>query len=168
MTRDQRGDDGPDAPAALVDSVIEDPRWEALGLAALAERAAQAALAAAGVAPEGCEISLLGADDARMAALNAAFRGKAGPTNVLSWPSEEAAAPGAARFLGDLALGWETCMAEAAAAGIAPADHVTHLVAHGVLHLLGHDHGAEAEAEAMEALERKTLASLGVADPYTR
>lgn len=154
-------------PAPLVEVVVEDPRWEALDLAALAERAARAALAATGGDPDRSEISLLGADDARIAALNAAFRGKAAPTNVLSWPSGEGpAAPGEARFLGDLALAWETCRAEAEAAGIAPADHVTHLVVHGVLHLLGHDHADDAEAEAMEALETKILASLGVANPY--
>ena len=78
---------------------------------------------------------------ARIAALNADFRGKPAPTNVLSWPSGEGpAAPGEPRFLGDLALAWETCLAEAEAAGIAPADHVTHLVVHGVLHLVGYDH----------------------------
>jgi probable rRNA maturation factor len=153
----------------LVEVVIEDPRWEALGLEALAGRAARAALVAAGTDPEGCEIALLAADDARIAALNAEFRGKPVPTNVLSWPSGEGpAAPGEARFLGDLALAYETCMAEAAAAGIAPADHVAHLVAHGALHLLGHDHAEDAEAEAMEALEAKALASMGVANPYSR
>lgn len=155
--------------ASPVDAVIEDARWEALGLPALAGRAAAAALAAAGLDPAAEEIALLAADDARIAELNAAWRGKEGPTNVLSWPAAEApAAPGEPRFLGDLALAWETCAAEAAAAGISPADHVTHLVVHGVLHLLGHDHEDDAEAEAMEALERKVLASLGVADPYSR
>lgn len=151
----------------LVDLVIEDPRWDALGLEALAERAARAALLAVGGDPDGSEISLLGADDARIAALNAEFRGKPTPTNVLSWPSGEGpAAPGEARFLGDLALGYDTCLAEAAAAGLAPADHVAHLVVHGVLHLVGHDHEDDAEAEEMEALETKILASLGVANPY--
>jgi len=153
-------------PEALVETVVEDPRWGALGVEALAERAARAAVAAAGVDPDGCEIALLAADDARVAALNAAFRGKAAATNVLSWPSGETAAPGEARFLGDMALAYETCLAEAAATGVPPADHVTHLVVHGVLHLLGHDHETDAEAEAMEALETKVLASLGVANPY--
>lgn len=157
----------PGAGAALVETVIEDPRWEALGVGALAERAARAALAAAGGDPDGSEISLLATGDARVAALNAAFRGKAAPTNVLSFPSGEGPAlPGAPRFLGDLALAFETCMREAAAAGLAPADHVTHLVVHGVLHLAGRDHGTDPEAAAMEALETKILASLGVANPY--
>jgi probable rRNA maturation factor len=151
----------------LVDAVIEDPRWERLGLPALAERAARAALDAAGIAPDACEISLLAADDARIRKLNAAFRGKDAPTNVLSWPAEtDATPPGAKRFLGDLALAFETCLGEAEAAGIAPADHVAHLVVHGVLHLLGMDHATDAEAEAMEALETKTLARLGIANPY--
>ncbi|MBA3324201.1 MAG: rRNA maturation RNase YbeY [Rhodobacteraceae bacterium] len=155
----------PDA-APLVDAVIEDPRWETLDVGALAERAARAALAAAGGDLDGSEIGLLAADDARVATLNAAFRGKHAPTNVLSWPASGPAAPGEARFLGNLALAWDTCMREAAAAGIAPADHVTHLVVHGVLHLVGRDHAGDAEAAAMEALEAKILASLGVANPY--
>lgn len=153
--------------ADLVEAVVEDPRWEALGIEALAERAARAAVEASGLDAEACEIGLLAADDARIAALNAAFRGKSAPTNVLSWPSGEGPAPpGEARFLGDLALAYETCLAEAEAAGIASADHVTHLVVHGTLHLLGRDHGTDAEAEAMEAMETKILATLGVANPY--
>ncbi|MBP7241070.1 rRNA maturation RNase YbeY [Amaricoccus sp.] len=152
-----------------VDTLIEDARWEALGLPALADRAAAAALEAAGLDPGGCEIGLLAADDARIAALNAEWRGKQDATNVLSWPSADGPAlPGEARFLGDLALAFETCAAEAEAAGVPAADHVTHLVVHGVLHLVGHDHEDDGEAEAMEALERKVLASLGVADPYSR
>jgi probable rRNA maturation factor len=162
-------DGAPDGAEPLVEAAIEDPRWLALGLPALAERAARAALAAAGLDPERCEIGLLAADDARIAALNAAFRARAGPTNVLSWPSGAVpSAPGERRFLGDLALAWETCAAEAEAAGVAPADHVTHLIVHGVLHLLGRDHADAGEAAAMEAEESKILASLGVADPYSR
>lgn len=153
----------------VVETLVEDQRWEALDVPSLAGRAAAAALAAGGLDPAHCEIGLLAGDDARIAELNMTWRGKAGPTNVLSWPSADGpAAPGEPRFLGDLALGYETCAAEAEAAGITPADHVTHLVVHGVLHLLGHDHEDDAEAEAMEALERKVLATLGVADPYSR
>ncbi len=152
----------------LVEAVVEDPRWEALGIAALADRAARATVEAAGLDPGTCEIGLLAADDARIAALNAEFRGKPVPTNVLSWPSGEGPeAPGEARFMGDLALAYETCLREAQEGRIAPADHVTHLVVHGTLHLLGHDHETDAEAEAMEELETKILATLGVANPYS-
>lgn len=164
----------------LVETVNEDARWQGFGLAALAERAARAALAGVGLPPEGFEIGLMGCDDARIAALNADFRGKPQPTNVLSWPSEERAAeeiggvperpePGEAddpESLGDIAIAWETCAREAAEQGKAMADHVTHLLVHATLHLLGYDHIEEADAEVMEAAEVRILASLGVADPY--
>jgi probable rRNA maturation factor len=162
----------PEAAPPLVETVVEEPRWQAAGLAAVAERAARAALAAVGRDPDRHEISLLACDDARIAALNAAFRRRPQPTNVLSWPAFEgvppAPEPGGALFLGDLALAWETCAREAEAAGIALADHAAHLVVHGVLHLLGHDHGDDAEAEAMQAIETKTLASIGLPSPYSR
>jgi probable rRNA maturation factor len=165
---------------ALVDTVIEDARWEAFGLPVLAERAARAALAGLGHAAEGLEIALLGCDDARIAVLNAAFRGKPAPTNVLSWPAWDLSpeSPGAAPLapqagtadapesLGDIALAWETCAREAEAQGKPLADHVTHLVVHGVLHLLGHDHVEAADAAVMEAAEVRILASLGISDPY--
>ena len=83
-------------------------------------------------------------------------------------PEEPPGLPGEGPlFLGDLALGFETCAREAEAAGIPLADHAAHLVVHGVLHLLGHDHASDAEAEAMEALETKVLASMGIANPYS-
>lgn len=152
----------------LVEAVIEDARWRPLCIAALAERAARTALAAVGLDPEGCEIDLLAGDDVRIRALNATFRGKDTPTNVLSWPAEDSgpALPGERRFLGDLALAYDTCLREAEAAGLAPRDHVAHLVVHGVLHLIGMDHESEDEASEMEALETKILASLGIANPY--
>jgi probable rRNA maturation factor len=156
----------------VVDLVTEEPRWEIAGLAEVAERAARAALAAAGREPERHELSLLACDDARIAALNGTFRGRAAATNVLSWPAFAGAVPAAegpdALFLGDVALAYETCAAEAAAADVTLADHAAHLVVHGVLHLLGHDHAAEDQAEAMEALEAKILATMGVANPYGR
>jgi probable rRNA maturation factor len=164
----------------LVETMIEDTRWEAFGLSGLAERASHATLAALDLPLVGFQISLLGCDDARIAALNADFRGKPQPTNVLSWPSDERgaaepggrpylAAPGSAddpESLGDIAIAWETCAAEAAAAGKPMADHVTHLVVHGVLHLLGFDHIDDADAALMEGLEVRILASLGLSDPY--
>jgi probable rRNA maturation factor len=155
----------------LVEAVVEDPRWEAAGIAAAIERAGRAALAAAGRDPARHEIALLLCDDARIAALNAEFRGKPGPTNVLSWPAFDGAVPepgGERLFLGDLALGYETCAREAVEAGIGLADHAAHLVVHGVLHLLGHDHEDDAEAAAMQALETNVLASLGIANPYSQ
>jgi probable rRNA maturation factor len=164
----------------LVETVIEDARWEAFGLAALAERAGRAALTGAGLPVEGFQVSLMGCDDTRIAVLNADFRGKPQPTNVLSWPSEERGAeflgevpeapePGEAEdpeSLGDIAIAFETCAREAEAQGKAMADHVTHLIVHGVLHLLGYDHVEEEDAAVMEALEVRILASLGVSDPY--
>ena len=86
----------------------------------------------------------------------------AGPTNVLSFPTAETARP----FLGDVILAHGVCTREAAEQGKSIADHLRHLVIHGVLHLLGHDHIEDDEAEAMEARERTLLAKLGVPDPY--
>ena len=166
--------------AELVETVVEDARWEGFGLAPLAERSAAAVLGALGLPVDGFAIGLLGCDDARIAVLNADFRGKPQPTNVLSWPSEERGAEtvGAAPDLpepglpddpcelGDIAIAWETCATEAAAQGKLMVDHVTHLVVHAVLHLLGYDHIEEADAALMEAMEVRILASLGVSDPY--
>ena len=147
---------------------MEDARWEVAGLEALAERAARAALESEGMDPKTKTIGLLGCDDSRIAALNAEFRGKAHATNVLSWPAGPAdfAVPGEAEHLGDLALSYDTCAREASDAGLSLRDHATHLVVHGVLHLLGHDHETDEEADDMERMETKILASLGVADPY--
>lgn len=156
--------------AGLVELMVEDARWEAVGLAAVAEDAARRALAATGRAPEGFEMSLLACDDARIAELNAEFRGRPSPTNVLSWPAAEppTGRPGQAEpvFLGDLALAFETCRQEAEAAGIPLEHHAAHLIVHGCLHLLGYDHQGERDAATMEAIETKTLASMGIADPY--
>ncbi len=160
----------PETPATAppVDLMLEDPRWKAGGLTRAAEAAA-AALAACGRDPERHEISLLACDDARIAALNAAHRGREAATNVLSWPAFGGTIPmpGAEPlFLGDLALAYETCAREAEARGIGLAEHAAHLAVHGCLHLLGHDHAAEAEAGRMEALETKILATMGIANPY--
>lgn len=125
----------------------------------LAIRAAGAALAAAGVSGG---LAILLADDDRLAELNLGFRAKAGPTNVLSFP----APANPEGWLGDLALAFGTCRREAEAQDKRLEHHLQHLVAHGVLHLVGYDHESEAEAEAMEALEAKILAGLGAPDPY--
>lgn len=164
----------------LVDTLTEDARWEAFGLDPLAEEAARITLTALGLGPADYAISLLGCDDARIAALNADFRGKPQPTNVLSWPSEERGAeadggaperpepgvPGLPEELGDIAIAWETCERESEEQGKAMRDHVTHLLVHGVLHLLGYDHIRDKDAALMEGLETGILASMGLQDPY--
>ncbi|WP_085853305.1 rRNA maturation RNase YbeY [Palleronia marisminoris] len=157
-----------------VDVVVEDDRWNALDLDGLAFRAVGATLAHRGLS--GGEVVILACDDARITALNADFRGKPRPTNVLSWPSEglgaeadggEPLAPEDEAY-GDIAIAWETCAAEASAAGIEMADHVTHLIVHAVLHLLGYDHERDGDAALMEGREVEILAQLGLPDPYTR
>lgn len=164
----------------LVDCVIEDERWDTAGLEALAEAAARAALADRGLNPALFEISLLGCDDIRIAELNADFRDKAAATNVLSWPSDERGAadegaepapvaPGAPDWpesLGDIAIAYDTCHREAAAVGKPLADHVTHLIVHATLHLLGYDHIRDGDAALMEGHETRILAAMGLADPY--
>ncbi len=137
-------------------------------LRAVAERAIAAALAVlrdgSGPPPralaEGTELSILFTDDAAVQKLNAAWRGKDKPTNVLSFP--QASGP----LLGDVILAAETVRDEAALAQKPLRDHMAHLIVHGFLHLIGYDHEADAEAEAMEAVEREALARMGIADPY--
>ena len=143
----------------MIEVEVEDTAWTAAlpDAVAVVERAAAAALSGT----EGDVVVLL-TDDAAVHDLNARFRDRDQPTNVLSFPAAESAAP----HLGDLVLAFGVCAAEAGAQGKTLADHLTHLTIHGVLHLLGRDHVEDAEAEAMEAEERTLLASLGVADPY--
>lgn len=143
----------------MIEVEIEDAAWTAAlpNAAGVVERAATAALGTVAG-----DVVVLLTDDATVRDLNARFRDKDRPTNVLSFPAAESAAP----HLGDLVLAYGVCAAEAGAQGKSLADHLSHLTVHGVLHLLGRDHEAEAEAEEMEAEERTILASLGVADPY--
>jgi probable rRNA maturation factor len=147
----------------MIEVEIDDEAWTAAlpDAAAVVERAATAALGSV----EGDVVVLL-TDDTAVRDLNARFRDKDGPTNVLSFPAAEMTLPGHAPHLGDLVLAFGVCAAEAGAQGKSLADHLAHLTVHGILHLLGRDHEAEAEAEEMEAEERTILASLGVADPY--
>jgi probable rRNA maturation factor len=144
------------------------PQWRmAAGAAALVRKAAAAAVRQGGVAtlPE-VEIAVALADNAMIREANRGWRRKDSPTNVLSFPSVEAARIAAAPFLGDVIIAYETTLAEAQAEGKRFDDHLAHLVTHGVLHLLGYDHVTAADAELMEARERLILASLGVDDPY--
>ena len=145
----------------MIDVEVEVVAWrEALpDPEALAAAAAEAALDLAG---RGGDVAVLLTDDDAVRELNLRFRGKDQPTNVLSFPAPEI--PQGA--LGDVALAFETCAREAHAQGKTLAAHLQHLVAHGVLHLVGYEHDVDADAEIMEALERRILAALGVADPY--
>ena len=158
---------------------IQDRRWLALDFAALAERAVTETLQALALPGQMAEVSILACDDARIATLNADFRGKPAPTNVLSWPSEERAAatpggmpvpptagPDGLLDLGDIAISYDTCTAEAEAAGKTVAHHVIHLIVHGTLHLLGYDHETAQDAALMEGLEVKILGKMGLDDPY--
>lgn len=144
-----------------IETIVEDERWRAAvaGVDALAERAFAAARARepriAGA------VALLLADDAELRALNARFRGKDAPTNVLSFPS------GDADPLGDIAIAFETVAREAAEKSVIFADHLAHLIVHGLLHLAGHDHEGDADAARMEALEVDILDAIGVPNPYT-
>ncbi len=156
------------------DCIIEDPRWEALGLSGIVCRATQATLDHLDL--QGFAVSVLGCTDERIAALNADFRGKPVPTNVLSWPSDERGAqvdggtPERPDLtdpeLGDIAIAYEICAREAEDAGKTIDDHTTHLIVHGVLHLLGYDHERDEDATLMEGLETQILGNMGLADPY--
>ena len=162
----------------IVDVVIEDARWQ--GLEALCEAAALATFRELGMAVQGYGLCVMGCDDARIAALNTDFRGKPTATNVLSWPSMERGAKLAGtapdvpqagslddpEHLGDIAISYDTCHAEAIAGAKSPNDHVTHLIIHGILHLLGYDHTRDADGDLMESLETRIMASLGLPNPY--
>lgn len=164
----------------LVDLVMEEPRWAEIDLPGLAEHAARMVLNDQDMVPGEWEISVLGCDDARIAVLNADFRGKPTPTNVLSWPAQELASeeeggepwfpepflPGERDSLGDIAIAYETCAREAIEAGKTMADHVSHLIVHGVLHLLGYDHIRDGDATLMEETEVRILAQMGIVNPY--
>jgi probable rRNA maturation factor len=149
----------------MIEVEIEDQAWTSAlpGAAEISEGAGQAVLDQ--IAPSDSEeagLTVLLTSDDEVAVLNQRFRQKAGPTNVLSFP----APANPENHLGDLCLAYGVCAREAAEQGKSLEHHLTHLVAHGVLHLLGYDHETDGEAEAMEALERSILESLGVPDPY--
>ncbi len=156
------------------DAPWPDDAWEARALAA--------ARAAIGRTPHGdllttpahVEISVRLASDDEVQALNRQYRGKDKATNVLSFPMVQPDlidtvsqnSDDGEVLLGDIVLAHGVCVAEAAERNITPADHFTHLVVHGCLHLLGYDHMTDDEGDAMEQIERDALAGLGIADPY--
>ncbi len=157
-----------------LDIVDDDGDWSALGriedLVDGVRRVLEAGVEPPiGVSSASAAIAL--SSDEAVRRLNAAYRDKDSPTNVLSFPAPDLPPSqipnvGAPRLLGDVILAAETVLAEATNSGIPPAHHFQHLLIHGVLHLVGYDHQTDAEAEAMEALETALLARLGIADPY--
>ncbi len=162
-------------------AVSAEPVWpDATDWEALAARAVNAALGATpygtlATAEAAIEISVRLTDDAEVQTLNRDYRHKDAPTNVLSFPMVQpdlldalANTDDGEVLLGDIVLAFETCAAEAATKAIGLDDHVSHLIVHGTLHLLGYDHQGQAEAEAMEQIERDVLATLGIADPYAQ
>lgn len=152
-----------------VDVRAEDARWSAgwPSAASLCRKAARAALRRGlNGRAQAVELCLVLSSDARVRLLNRIWRRQDKPTNVLSFPAASAAPAGAPLLLGDVVLARETIRREARAQGKAADDHLQHLVIHGVLHLLGHDHVRAADAAAMERLEVAILTGLGVPNPY--
>ena len=168
--------DGGDAPTGAdphpplsldIDVVHDGGDWASVaGADELVRAAAAAAAAELDLAHSEACVAL--SDDAQVAELNKSYLGKAAPTNVLSFPAGPTIPidENEARFLGDVVLAFETLQREAGALGLPVEHHMQHLVVHGLLHLLGYDHGTDVEAQAMEDLEVRILKRLGIADPY--
>ncbi|MEJ1159652.1 rRNA maturation RNase YbeY [Prosthecomicrobium sp. N25] len=160
--------DRPPGPGPVaVDILVEAADWGSEADWRPLVEVAVAATVAAGAfeAPAGAEVSVVLTDDARIRVLNRDFRGFDKPTNVLSFPGsdeDEDLGP----LLGDIVVARETAAREALDEGRPLAHHVSHLIVHGLLHLVGYDHEEEADAEAMERLETRILAGLGIPDPY--
>ncbi|MEP7210492.1 MAG: rRNA maturation RNase YbeY [Alphaproteobacteria bacterium] len=153
------------SPELVCDARVSDPRWsETLGdvdgLCGRALAAASAHMKAGG------EVSVLFTDDAEMQALNQRWRGLDKPTDVLSFPADGPEIPGEPAHLGDIALGFGIAMRDAVSMDRPVAAHISHLLVHGFLHLLGYDHIESADAAVMEPLEAEILAGLGLPDPY--
>lgn len=141
--------------------------WDLLPLDAELETGARAAYSAAGVLVPG-EVAVVLSDDDEVRALNRTWAGRDKPTDVLSFPAGEPTCGDGSRVLGDIILAYETIERDARELGVPLAAHATHLVVHGLLHLLGYDHAVGCDADAMEGLETRILADLGLHDPYAR
>lgn len=153
--------DAPAAKALVIDVATPCAAWRRRipGVIRLARETASAVLTDAGVSR--AEVSLVLSNDAAVRTLNRRWRGKDSPTNVLSFPTGEQ------RMLGDVVLAFETLAREAKDQGKPLAHHLRHLIVHGVLHLLGHDHERRRDAARMESRERRILHRFGVPDPYS-
>lgn len=157
-------------PSVAVDIVIEADGWPPeADLASLAEAAIDALLATVPTDLEApAEVAVVFTDDDHMRVLNRRYRGRDAATDVLSFPGARHASGRFGPLLGDIVLAHQTVSRDAAADGLAIADHITHLIVHGFLHLIGYDHQTAADATVMEGLEAAILARLGVADPFKR
>ena len=153
-----------------IDVVVQSSLWSGLPDAEDTVREAiTAASSLCDAVPIECEVAVVLTDDAQIRALNKQWRGIDRPTNVLSFPTPDAAAPAdAPRILGDIVIAYEYLGREATLEGKAPLAHLAHLCVHGFLHLLGYDHVTDDEAELMERLEVRVLALLGLPDPYAK
>ncbi|MDF1719857.1 MAG: rRNA maturation RNase YbeY [Minwuia sp.] len=151
-----------------VEVVISAGDWPGDAVATV-QRAVRSAIAGFDAADAMGDISVALMDDASIRVLNRDFRNKDAATNVLSFPLDgeaEMLPPGENAPLGDIAVALETVQREAAAEEKDFGDHLSHMIVHGTLHLLGYDHEQDDDAEEMEALEREVLATMGIADPY--
>ncbi|MEP2641119.1 rRNA maturation RNase YbeY [Roseobacter sp.] len=162
-----------------MDVLLEASGWADVPLDQLAQEAMRATLTHLDVPMDDSAASLMACDDARIADLNETFRDKPTPTNVLSWPAQELATGTAGAVprkpevdfdgtieLGDIAIAHETCVKEAKTLEKPLNNHVTHLIVHGILHLLGYDHIEDTDAALMQRLEAEILEKLGLDDPY--
>lgn len=160
---------------AVINEGVEWPDldWDALALKAVTAAIIHSVNADYATQAATYEIAIKLTDDAEVQTLNASYRSKDKPTNVLSFPMVQSDLLEATAntddgevLLGDIVLASGVCAREAAEKGISIADHASHLIVHGTFHLLGYDHMVDTEADAMEALETRALASIGLADPY--
>ncbi len=169
-TMNQAMVDATASPSVDIALTVLDGRWsKALPeVKAVARRAAAAALEKMALPKGPAELSLALMDDEAMRALNRDYRDTDAPTNVLSFAGDPIRGDegGSPAMLGDVVIAFETASAEAKTQEKTLSDHLSHLVVHGVLHLLGHDHMDDSAADEMERLERDILARLGIADPY--
>ncbi len=164
-----------------IEVVTETDLWNTFDLEGISNHAFDAIAKKLNLADVPYELSILACDDARIAVLNAEFRDKPAPTNVLSWPGFDLSPATAGDKpnlppllehgdpfinIGDIAIAYETCMQEANKAALEPQHHITHLLIHGILHLLGYDHETDIDAQMMESLEIDLLSTMGIGNPY--
>lgn len=152
-----------DDPSLTLDVIVESPLWDEKPDAETVIREA-IAVAAKSTAQGAAEIAILLTDDSAIRKINRQWRDQDKPTNVLSFPANEAGQEAA--HLGDIVIAYETLAREAAAENKPFAHHLAHLTIHGYLHLLGYDHMSDADAAQMEKLETALLEKLGIPDPY--